>query len=279
METIISTLNKNTIVWKANPSYYDYIHNMTLNFDTHTFKLCDGGGQIINIKCNGTFEIKGDQLILNYQNEINPYCQYNDSNSVKPINLVKHIGFQIKTDQTYHFNGYTKYQSKWIMTLDSSPFNIENVNKQRKYNLFNLIADNSYPLTFYTGFESIVCDVAYERVIKDEAYHKKNFLDYVDNNLSYVKNPNSEEIRQINSSRNYQYWTIIHFDKEKKEIIMSGYWKCQPIFVIRKNDIIKYYVPDSNTNQYVETTDDNTILKYSPENIHPKKHPFNELIY
>lgn len=306
METILTNSTNNTIEWEANPSFYDYIHRLTLNFNTNKFTMVDGGGQVINAIYKGFFKVCDNHIIFNYQKHVDPYDDSyktddeddNDSstqtyptndvqilgtqpfvNGFRYMNRTKSIGFKIVEEPVDHFNGYCKYTSKWTMILDESPFKLESLVDSRRSNLFNNLSDNSYPLTFYSCLENVPCDVLYERSVRDEKYYKKDFVEQVDSSRNDVMEENSELIRKLNSSEPYRYWQIIKMDPINREVIVCGTWKSQPIFVVRNKDSVKYWVPDPNQNyKYVETTDDQVIMEYSPLGQHPDAHVFNSLV-
>jgi len=281
MESIYANLTNKTLQWQANPSCYDYIHNIFLDFDSYKFTLTDGGGQKINAIYKGTFEVSDSQIILNYQKDINPYVELykNSDGLVELMNLTKRIGFIIVEESVNHFDGYCKYQSKWTMKLESSPFVLDCLAEARNSNLFNQISDDSYPLTFYSGIENIPCNVRYERSIRDELQYKKYFVEMIDETRTDVLENNSEEIRKLNSSELYRHWQIIHLNQLNGEIIICGPWQFQPIFIVKNKDSTKYYVPNPQENfKYNETTNEELIKKYSPKNIHPITHSFNQLV-
>lgn len=267
MDQIIKSNNNDIIIWEAKPSYYDYFHRITLDFNSNTFRLDDGCEQTIKYIYEGNFDIKDDYIIFNYQHSINPYLPSKNSKSIKSINIAKNIKFTLENKTDSHFDGYIKYQSKWVLTIDSSPFNLNNS------------CHSDYPLVFYTNFSVVSCDLRYERVIRNEKYFKKEFMALMNETRQDILDPNSEETRQINATHKYEHWYIIYLNKEKREIIIAGIWTSDPIFIIKNNGSIKYYVPKSKEDfTYVQTHNDDLIRKYSPNNSHPIYHPFNYLV-
>ena len=82
MQHIINKLGK-TFYLDANPSYYDYIHRIKLEFTNDksgSFELVDGGGQSITGKYIGDFTIENSNLInFNFKESINVYTNTNTS--------------------------------------------------------------------------------------------------------------------------------------------------------------------------------------------------------
>jgi len=164
----------NKLSLEGNPSYYDYIHSIKLFFDSDksgSFELIDGGGQTITGaslamlepqgkagKYKGDFTIENNVLNFNFKEKINIYY-----NSITPIYLVKQIEFNIIEEDKEHFNGYCKYISEYTIQLNSSPFDFDELKHDRKLSLYNIMNDNQFTLTFYTGLIQIPCDVIYER--------------------------------------------------------------------------------------------------------------------
>jgi hypothetical protein len=76
---------------------------------------------------------------------------------------MKQIEFKINQEDKEHFNGYCKYFSEYTIQLNMSPFDFEELKNERKFSLYNMLNENDFPLTFYTGMIQIPCDVIYER--------------------------------------------------------------------------------------------------------------------
>ena len=161
MEQLITKLGKK-ISLDANPGYYDYIHSIKLNFTNDksgSFELIDGGGQSITGKYKGDFTIENTNIInFNFKEKIDVY-----SNNSTQIYFMKQIEFKINQEDKEHFNGYCKYVSEYTIQLNMSPFDFEELKNERKFSLYNMLNENDFPLTFYTGMIQIPCDVIYER--------------------------------------------------------------------------------------------------------------------
>lgn len=168
MQSLINKLG-NTFYLDANPSYYDYIHRIKLEFTNDksgSFELVDGGGQSITGKYKGDFTIENSNLInFNFEESINVYTDTNTS-----IYFTKQVEFNIKEEECEHFNGYCKYVSEYSIQLNSSPFDFDALKSDRKYTLYNMLNENDFPLTFYIGMILIPCDVIYEREKRDKEY-------------------------------------------------------------------------------------------------------------
>jgi hypothetical protein len=165
MEQLITNLGKKFSL-NANPSYYDYIHSIKLFFDTDksgSFELIDGGGQTITGNYKGDFTIENTNIInFIFKQKINIYY-----NTVTSMYLVKQIEFKIKEEECEHFNGYCKYISEYTVQLNCSPFNFDELKNDRNISLYNMLNNNDFPLTFYTGLNIVPCDVIYEREKRD----------------------------------------------------------------------------------------------------------------
>jgi hypothetical protein len=147
MDKII--INNYKTIYKANPHYYDYIHNIVFRPD-NTFELCDGGGQVINEIYQGEFKIDESFINFNYKYSCNPYDK-----DKKELNANLKIKYTLINEENTHNNGYCNFKSTNKLVLDKSPFLFDGDLKSRNSNLFNLIEDNSYPLIFYGNLKSI----------------------------------------------------------------------------------------------------------------------------
>ena len=56
--------DKNCITIQANPHYYDYVHNLRLNYDEYKFELLDGGCQHVDSVYNGYYDYDDEYLTL-----------------------------------------------------------------------------------------------------------------------------------------------------------------------------------------------------------------------
>ena len=154
--------NSKVVVLEANPEVYDYLHQITLNFETNTFELIDGGGQMVTGNIFGSFELVNSKLKLNYEYDQNIYTK-----EKIPLNISKEITFEINNELKKHFNGYCMYNSSQTITLSESPFEIHTIKEHRPHTLFNMLNDNKYPLTFYNDLQYVECDVQHERLIRN----------------------------------------------------------------------------------------------------------------
>lgn len=251
MDVIANTLNNNTIVWEANPSFYDYIHKMTFNFNTNTFELCEGGGQQIYGIYQGIFTYSHPYITLIYLKNVDPYAdstELNDDNEYCPgvisMSCTKEFKIDLIEEPTIHFNGYCKTESNWTLTISESPLKVANPQTQ----------DDSYPLTFYTGFNSVPCDVQYERQVRDEPFLKQTFVEKIDPSRVDVLIPNTERVRLISAQSSFHLWNnwrIVHLDETKGEIIVGYLSSCYPKYVVKNQQGLKYYVPQND--KYVES--------------------------
>ncbi len=150
-----SLINKhgNIIVWHANPSYYDYIHAIQMNFtydDAGSFELTDGGSQTITGKYKGSFLIisttNTNTLWLSFKEKVNLYLE-----TIDQMYLTKQVGFKLKEKQYEHFDGYNKYSSEYVLELDSSPFDFTSLKSDRKLTNYNNLSLDEFPLVFYSG--------------------------------------------------------------------------------------------------------------------------------
>lgn len=165
----------NKLQIEANPDYYDYCHEIELKNDKKCFKLCDGGGQHMNLILGGHYEINDNilKLFFEYSEDI-----YDDTKTV--INKTNTITYQIIKEEKKHFDGYSMRISKYTIKFDKSPFAYDD----NKYD------ESYYPLTFYTQLETIECDVLLER-FKNK---RNNFFN--NDNIQVILNENIIKIKE-----------------------------------------------------------------------------------
>jgi hypothetical protein len=126
----------------AHPEYYDYIHSLL--FRDGEVEMCDGGGQIINGVWEGKFII--DPKIKNITCEYFKFKNYED---ITPINIKKSTEILKIRQGDFSFVPYSHNSIEhfeYEITLNSS---LCPISSNRKYNLFNIQEDDTYPLVFY----------------------------------------------------------------------------------------------------------------------------------
>ena len=81
--------DNNEVILSANPSIYDTIYKLILNFDERTFELVDGAGQMITGDIFGTFELVDNVLTMYYERDYDVYSNENISLSDTKRLIVK----------------------------------------------------------------------------------------------------------------------------------------------------------------------------------------------
>jgi hypothetical protein len=178
MQTIF---NNDKLFIEANPHYYDYCHEITLNNNTKSFNLSNGGGQHMEEMYNGHFELNDDTLILHFENEEDIY-----SNTIIQMNATNTLKYKIIQEEKKHFNGYSMRTSNYTIIFDKSLF----AKNDEKY------PADRYPLTFYTGFLDVECNTSLERFKRDREYFfTELFEDYPERikDDMYTQNKNRYE--------------------------------------------------------------------------------------
>ena len=210
--------DNNEVILSANPSIYDTIYKLILNFDERTFELVDGAGQMITGDIFGTFELVDNVLTMYYERDYDVYSNENIS-----LSDTKRLIVTIVNEEKSHFDGYCMEVSTQTVTFSESPFILDQVSSRRSTTLFNMLNDNPYPLVFYNGFKSVPCDVQYERFARDERYLKEYYCDKITKD-EQVLIPFSEETRRFLMGQNIPFgWFVIHFNKEKQDLIIINH--------------------------------------------------------
>lgn len=164
--------DQNFIVLRANPQYYDYLHELRLKYDEYEFKLLDGGCQRMDNIYKGYFDYDDEYLTLYFEN----------SEGLTPTTTtIEHkIKYTIIEEDTKHFNGYGMEVSKFTIKFDKSPFSFDS---KVKYH------ETHFPLTFYSGISSIECNIKLENL----RHNRNNFLKDLTVELENSENSENED--------------------------------------------------------------------------------------
>lgn len=244
-------------------NFYDVAQYIKLNFDNNTFDICDGANQHATLRISGKFKLLDDEIEFTF--DPNMPTEYDDLDS-EDLNergeiVVKKINFKIKKEDVTHFDGYCKSLSIYTIIFDESPFDYKSESLE-------------YPKIFYVNPEPIVCNVAYERLVRDETNLKKFFVNHIMNNRLDILEPNNESVREINLS-NPKYIIL----KFLGEIIVGLKYRNSIIFIVKNEQSeYKYFIPKKDSEQDYILVHSTYYPIYFEELTRPEKTELNEKI-
>lgn len=238
----------NFLRFEANPHYYDYIHNIVLYSDK-TFELCDGAAQMINSIYKGTYKIENNQIIFYFKIWQNPY----EKTDKIFLNKTIIINYRLIEEEKEHYNGYCLKKSHYTLHFDKSPFLLDEANNSietvetsvKKYNLFNVLQDESYPTIFYTKFNFIKEYDKYYYQVKDIYQNLIEIID-ADNQIPDIFKIKLKEHNGLNYLKKYS--------EKTKEILNQRF----------KYSIILY----AKDEEYIFTIDKYTLVYLNKENVY-----------
>lgn len=242
-------------------NFYDVAQYLKLNLDNNTFDICDGANQNAHLRISGKFKLLDNEIEFTYDpNMPTEYDDSEESNDNDEI-IIKNLKYNIKKETKYHFDGYSKSESIYTIIFDESPFDYKSESLE-------------YPKIFYVNPEPIICNVAYERLVRDETNLKKLFVEYIWNDRTDILEPNNESVREINLS-NPEY-VILNYSGEK---IVGKKYRNSIIFIVKNSHSeYNYFIPKEDSKQDYILVHSTYYPIYFEELTKPEKNELNEKI-
>jgi hypothetical protein len=248
----------NSITLEANPSYYDYAHELRMKYNEYEFSMLDGGGQVMNAIYHGFFDYDEETLTLDVESREDIY-----SEKTMPVGIKHIVKYTVTQEEKKHFDGYGMKVSKFTIKFDKSPFAF---NPLVEYNKMN------YPLTFYSGMTHVECNVQVERLRS----RKTKILEDFSNDLKYYCEPGIETdtirfLKKLHSQ--LSEINILETDEVLQQIIdmRKGLFDSKCSFLRHSNYIGcfdgKIVLHNNNGSGFTLVVSNNTVMLYTTKYI------------
>lgn len=173
----------NKVFLDHKPWYYDYLHSIRMNYESKTFDVLIGGGQVIEHSYKGTFTDDGEKLTLKFETEEDVYGN-KDDNPIEEGPVVIESKYKVTEDNKSCFNGYSMQTAKYKVTFNRDPL-FYGDRKNTLFNMFDGETIHNETNIFYSHLTHTECDTCLERAIYRSINDSKE-IDEIIKDSNYV---------------------------------------------------------------------------------------------